>query len=49
MSFFFRNLAGAKPKYMKRLTIFAAAALLLSACQGEAPDLKLNELGYFER
>ena len=33
---------------MKRFT-FLAAALLVAACQSEAPDLKLNELGYFER
>ena len=34
---------------MKRFPLFAAAALLLAACQSEAPDLKLNDLGYFER
>ena len=33
---------------MKRLTFFATI-LLLAACQSEAPDLKLNDLGYFER
>ena len=33
---------------MKRLSLFAII-LLLAACQSEAPDLKLNELGYFER
>jgi len=34
---------------MKRLHLIAAAALLAAACQSEAPDLKLNDLGYFER
>ncbi len=34
---------------MKRFPLFAAAAFLLAACQSEAPDLKLNDLGYFER
>ena len=33
---------------MKRFSLFAAV-LLLAACQSEAPDLKLNDLGYFER
>ena len=33
---------------MKRFSLFAAL-LLLAACQSEAPDLKLNDLGYFER
>ena len=34
---------------MKRILLLAAAALLAAACQSEAPDLKLNDLGYFER
>ena len=34
---------------MKRFLPFAAAALLAAACQSEAPDLQLNDLGYFER
>ncbi|MBR3386725.1 MAG: glycoside hydrolase family 9 protein [Bacteroidales bacterium] len=34
---------------MKRILLIAAAALLAAACQSEAPDLKLNDLGYFER
>ena len=34
---------------MKRFLFIAAAALLAAACQSEAPDLKLNDLGYFER
>ncbi len=34
---------------MKRFLIFAVAALSAAACQSEAPDLKLNDLGYFER
>ena len=33
---------------MKRFSLFAAV-LLVAACQSEAPDLKLNDLGYFER
>ena len=33
---------------MKRFS-FWAAILLVAACQSEAPDLKLNDLGYFER
>ena len=33
---------------MKRFSLFAAL-LLLAACQSEAPYLKLNDLGYFER
>ena len=33
---------------MKRFSLFAAL-LLAAACQSEAPDLKLNDLGYFER
>ena len=33
---------------MKRLSLFASL-LLLAACQSEGPDLKLNDLGYFER
>ena len=33
---------------MKRFTLFACI-LLLAACQSEAPDLKLNDLEYFER
>ena len=33
---------------MKRFTLFSIL-LLLAACQREAPDLKLNDLGYFER
>ena len=33
---------------MKRFLLLAAA-LLAAACQSEAPDLKLNDLGYFER
>ena len=33
---------------MKRFSLIAAV-LLLAACQSEAPDLKLNDLGYFER
>ena len=32
----------------KQLSLFAAV-LLFAACQSEAPDLKLNDLGYFER
>ena len=34
---------------MKRILPIAAAALLAAACQSEAPDLQLNDLGYFER
>ena len=34
---------------MKRFHLFAAALLVVAACQSEAPDLKLNDLGYFER
>lgn len=34
---------------MKRFLLIAVAALLAAACQSEAPDLKLNDLGYFER
>ena len=34
---------------MKRFLLLASAALLAAACQSEAPDLKLNDLGYFER
>lgn len=34
---------------MKRFLLIATAALLAAACQSEAPDLKLNDLGYFER
>ena len=34
---------------MKRSLHFVAAVLLAAACQSEAPDLKLNDLGYFER
>ena len=34
---------------MKRFLLFAVAALSVAACQSEAPDLKLNDLGYFER
>ena len=34
---------------MKRFLPIAAAALLAAACQSEAPDLQLNDLGYFER
>ena len=33
---------------MKRFSLWAAL-LLVAACQSEAPDLKLNDLGYFER
>ncbi len=33
---------------MKRFSLFAVV-LLLAACQSEAPDLQLNDLGYFER
>ena len=33
---------------MKRFTLFACI-LILAACQSEAPDLKLNDLEYFER
>ena len=33
---------------MKRFS-FLAALLLVAACQSEIPDLKLNDLGYFER
>ncbi len=33
---------------MKRYSLLAAI-LLAAACQSEAPDLKLNDLGYFER
>ena len=33
---------------MKRFFLFAAG-VLMAACQSEAPDLKLNDLGYFER
>ena len=33
---------------MKRFTLISTI-LLLAACQSEAPDLKLNDLGYFER
>ena len=34
---------------MKRLPFLAAALMLFAACQSEAPDLKINDLGYFER
>ena len=34
---------------MKRLLLFIAATLILAACRTETPDLKLNDLGYFER
>lgn len=34
---------------MKRFPFFAIAVLLAAACQSEAPDLQLNDLGYFER
>ena len=33
---------------MKRFSLFVAV-LLAAACQNEAPDLQLNDLGYFER
>ena len=33
---------------MKRYSLFVAM-LLAAACQSEAPDLQLNDLGYFER
>ena len=33
---------------MKRFSLFVAG-LLAAACQSEAPDLQLNDLGYFER
>ena len=33
---------------MKRYSLFVAV-LLAAACQSEAPDLQLNDLGYFER
>ena len=33
---------------MKRFSLFSVV-LLLAACQSEAPDLQLNDLGYFER
>ena len=33
---------------MKRFTLISTI-LLLAACQSEAPDLELNDLGYFER
>ena len=35
--------------YMKRFPLFVLAVLLSAACRPEAPDLKLNDLGYFER
>ena len=34
---------------MKKQLSLLAAVVLFAACQSEAPDLKLNDLGYFER
>ena len=34
---------------MKRFLFLATALVAVAACRSEAPDLQLNDLGYFER